>query len=150
MPFSLTVAIADVEKEVKTVVGWFAKVYSVLYKDEPTLVQIVDSTVSYVEIGLPIVLGVTGGAALDGPIDNILNEVVSDLKVVSATIYDFGASPTAASVLAGVQAQIASLESAANITNPATKAKLQLIINAVGSLYQLVLKAVASVTAPAA
>lgn len=150
MAFSIKAAIEDIEKVDKTVVGWLVKEYSAFYKSEPTIVQVVDSTIQYIEIGLPIVLGVTGGAALAGPIDAILNEAVSDLKVVSATIDDFGPSPSAASIIQGVQTELASLETAANITDPASKAKLQLIVNAVGSLYQLILKTIAAAPAVAA
>ena len=149
--FSIKAIIADIEKDEKTVVSWLAKEYEAFYKAEPELTVVVDNVVSYVELGLPIVLGATGGAALAGPIDAVLNEVIGDLKIVSATVYDFGAAPNVASVVAGVRTELSNLEQLAHITDPVKLAKLKLIVNAVGSLYQLILKAVApAVPTPAA
>ena len=133
-----------------TVVAWLAKEYTVFYKKEPAIESIVDSTVSYVEIGLPIVLGATGEAALDPIVEGVLNEAVGDLKVVSATIYDFGPSPNAASIVSSVQANLASLETAGHVKDPAKVAKLSLIVNAVGALAAVIAKAVAAAKAPAA
>jgi len=146
--FSLKAIVADVEKGRKTVVGWLVKEYSAFYKAEPTIETVVDDTVQYAEIGLPIVLGVTGGEALAPEVDDVLNDITSGLKVVSATIYDFGPSPTAASVLAGVQTNLQNLETVAGIKDPAKLAKLQLIVNAVGALGSLIAKAVAAAEAP--
>lgn len=140
---------SKVEGVEHTVVGWLVKEYAAFYKHEPAIDSIVDSTVQYVEIGLPIVLDVTGGAALEPAIEGVLNEVVSDLKVVSATIYDFGPSPTAASILSGVQENLASLETAGHVKDPAKLAKLKLIINAVGALATVIAKAIAAAAAPA-
>lgn len=149
MKLSITGIVKDIEGAEHTVVGWFAKEYAAFYKDEPKLEQIVDSTVNYVEIGLPIVLDVTGGAALAPEVDAVMNEVVSDLKVVASTVYDFGPSPSAASVLASVQSNLASLETVAGIKDPAKLAKLKLIVNAVGVLGQLIAKAIAAAKAAA-
>jgi hypothetical protein len=149
MAFSIKAVVADIEKDEKTVVSWLVAEYAKFYKDEPAIATVVDDTINYVELGLPIVLGATGGAALAAPIDNALNEIVSDLKVVSATIYDFGPAPNVASVIAGVQTELSSLETVAHITDPAKLAKLQLIVNAVATLYQLVLKAITPAATPA-
>ena len=125
-----------------TVVSWLVKEYAAFYNKEPEIDSIVDSTVQYVEIGLPIVLGVTGGAALEPAVEGVLNEVVSDMKVVSATVYDFGPSPSAASILASVQANLSSLETAGHIKDPAKLAKLDLIVKAVGALAAVIVKAI--------
>lgn len=133
---------AKVEGIEHTVVSWLVEEYAVFYKHEPKIVAIVDQTVQYVEIGLPIVLGVTGGEALAPEIEAVLNEITGDLKVVSATVYDFGPSPDAAALLASVQANLASLETAGHVKNPLLLAKLKLIVNSVGALAQIILKAV--------
>ena len=142
MAVSIKAVVADVEKVDKTVISWLVKEYSAFYKNEPELTTVVDNVVSYVELGLPIVLDATGEAALAAPVESVLSEVVSDLKVVSATVYDFGPAPNVASVIAGVQTELSSLETVAHITDPTKLAKLKLIINAVASLYQIVLKAI--------
>lgn len=139
---------SEIEGIEHTIVGWLAREYSAFYSKEPTIERIVDSTVQYVEIGLPIVLSVTGGAALDPAAEAVMNEVVSDLKVVSATVYDFGPSPNAASILSSVQTNLSSLETAGHIKDSAQIAKLKLIINAVGALGSVIAKAIAAAKAP--
>lgn len=138
----------DVKEAEHTVVSWLAKEYSIFYTKEPAIDSIVDSTVKYVEIGLPIVLGMTGGAALEPVIEGVLDEVVSDLKVVSSTVYDFGPSPTAATILSGVQSNLADLETAGHVKDPAKIAKLKLIVNAVGALAAVITKAIEAAKAP--
>jgi hypothetical protein len=142
--FSIKVAINDIEKDEKTFVGFLVKEYAEFYKSEPTLIQTIDTTVSYVEDGLAIVLPLVGVGTLAGPIDAIVEEAVTDLNRASALVYDFGPSPNAASIFAAVQTNLATLETSAHITNPATIAKVKLIINAIGTVAQLIAKAVAA------
>ena len=150
MSFSLKRLVTEAEGEVKTFVGWLVKQYTAFYKNEPTIIKTVDTVVSYAKDGLDIVLGVTGQTALAAPVDAIVTEAVTDLDRAAALVYDFGPSPTAASIFQAVQANLATLETAGHITNPATVAKIKLIINAVGTLAQIVAKAVAAATAPPA
>ena len=144
--FSIKAVIIDIEGSEKTFVSFLVKEYAEFYKNEPTLIQTVDTVVSYTEDGLAIVLPLAGEGALAGPIDAIVEEAVTDLNRASALVYDFGPSPTAASIFAAVQSNLVALETAGHITNPATIAKLKLIINAIGTVAQLIAKAVAAAT----
>jgi hypothetical protein len=146
MGFSIKAVISDIEGSEKTFVSFLVKEYAEFYKNEPTLIQTVDTVVSYTEDGLAIVLPLAGEGALAGPIDAIVEEAVTDLNRASALVYDFGPSPTAASIFAAVQSNLVALETAGHITNPATIAKLKLIINAIGTVAQLIAKAVAAAT----
>jgi hypothetical protein len=146
MGFSIKAVIIDIEGSEKTFVSFLVKEYAEFYKNEPTLIQTVDTVVSYTEDGLAIVLPLAGEGALAGPIDAIVEEAVTDLNRASALVYDFGPSPTAASIFAAVQSNLVALETAGHITNPATIAKLKLIINAIGTVAQLIAKAVAAAT----
>jgi hypothetical protein len=150
--FSINAVIGDIEGGAKTFVSFLAKAYSVFYKNEPTLIQVIDTTVSYAEDGLAIVLPLAGAGTLAGPIDAIVQEAVTDLNRASALVYDFGPSPNAASIFSAVQSNLATLETSAHITDPATIAKVKLIINAIGTVAQLIAKAVlaASTATPTA
>ena len=147
---------SDVTAIEHTVVGWFVKEYAIFYKVEPTLIQVADTTVQYVDIGLPIVLGATGYGSLDPVVQPIVDEIFSDLKVVSSTIYDFGPSPNTVSIVNSVQANLQALDTAGHVKDPASKAKLALIIKSVGALAEAIAAAVAKAsgqtptTAPAA
>ena len=149
MGFSIKAVISDIEGGAKTFVSFLIKTYSWFYKNEPTLIQVIDTTVSYAEDGLAIVLPLVGEGTLAGPIDAIVEEAVTDLNRASALVYDFGPSPNAASIFAAVQTNLSTLETAGHITNPATIAKVKLIINAIGTVAQLIAKAVLAVSAPA-
>ena len=150
MSFSIKAVIGDIEQGGKTFVSFLAKEYAAFYRSEPTLIQVVDTTVSYAEDGLAIVLPLAGVGTLDGPIDAVVQEAVTDLNRASALVYDFGPSPNAASIFAAVQSNLAGLETAGHITNPVTIAKVKLIINAIGTIAQLIAKAVAAASpAPA-
>jgi hypothetical protein len=143
MSFSIKAVIIDIEKGGKSFVSFLVKEYAAFYKSEPTLIQTIDTTVSYAEDGIAIILPLAGAGTLAGPIDAIVQEAVTDLNRASALVYDFGPSPNAASIFAAVQSNLAGLETAGHITNPVTIAKLKLIINAIGTIAQLIAKAVA-------
>ena len=145
--FSIKAVIGEIETAGNTFVSFLVKEYAAFYKNEPTLTKTIDTTVSYAECALAIVLPLAGEGALVGPIDAIVEEVVTDLNRASALVYDFGPSPTAASIFAAVQTNLATLETAGHITNPATVAKVKLIINAIGTVAQLIAKAVAAASA---
>lgn len=147
--FSVKAIVADIEKDGKTFVSWLVKEYASFYKNEPSLIQTIDTTVGYAEDGLAIVLGVTGQGALTAPIQAVVDEAVSDLNRAAALVYDFGPSPTAAGIFAAVQSNLASLETAGHVKDAATIAKVRLIINAVGTVAQLIAKAVAAATTSA-
>jgi len=147
MGFSIKAVIGDIESAEKTFVGFLVKEYSAFYKNEPTLIQTIDTVVSYAEDGLAIVLPLAGAGTLAGPIDAIVEEAVTDLNRASALVYDFGPSPNAASIFAAVQTNLSTLETAGHITNPATVAKVKMIINAIGTVAQLIAKAVAAASA---
>ena len=142
--FSIKTIIGDIEGATKTFVSFLVKEYAAFYKKEPTLIQTIDTTVSYAEDGLAIVLPLAGAGALAGPIDAIVEEAVTDLNRASALVYDFGPSPNAASIFAAVQTNLSALETSSHITDPATIAKVKLIINAIGTVAQLIAKAVAA------
>jgi hypothetical protein len=141
---SISAIVSEVEGKVKTVVGWLAKQFQKVYAKEPQIQQVVDAVVPYAEAGLDIILATSGEAAAVPEVNAVINEAQSDLKVVSALIYDFGPTPNASSIAAAVQANLASLETAGHIKDPATLAKLKLIINAVGNLSEIIAKLAAA------
>jgi len=142
--------IAKVEGAEKTFVGWIAKEYKALYSKEPEIEQVVDATIDYVEPALVIVLDAVGAGGLTPEVVSVINEAQADLKVVSALIYDFGPTPTAASIAASVASNLASIESAGHIKDTATQAKFALIVKAVGTLATSIANLVASQAAKSA
>lgn len=142
--FSLKAIVTEVEKDGKSFVSFLVREYAAFYKNEPTLIKTVDTTVSYAEDGIDIVLGMSGNGLLTPEVNAIIEEAVTDLNQAAALVYDFGPSPKAASIFAAVQNNLAALEKDGHIKDPVTQAKMKLIINAIGTLAQIIAKAVAA------
>ncbi len=140
---SFAAIVNDVEGANKTFIGWIVKEYAALYKNEPTIEQIVDTTINYAEPALIIILDAVGGAAVAPEVAAVITEAQADLKVVSALIYDFGATPTAASIAAAVKSNLSGLITAGHFKDAVTQAKFTLIVNTVGTLATAIATAVA-------
>jgi len=148
---SFAEVVSKVEGAEKTFAGWIVKEYKQLYLKEPEIEQVVDTVVDYAEPALIIALNDCGGAAVAPEVAAVISEAQSDLKVASALIYDFGATPTAASIVAAVKNNLASLLADGHVKDAATQAKFTLIINAIGVVATAIANAVANLAAkPAA
>ena len=113
--------------------GWVAKEFQKVFNALPTIEHVADTTFKYVVPALQIVLSTVAPeeAAVVAP---ILKEIQQDVTVVSGLIYDFGSSPTAASMVSAIETKLSDLLAAGHIKDAGLVAKVQLIINTVGSL----------------
>jgi hypothetical protein len=89
---------------------------------------------------LQIILGALDlpAAAIVGP---IIAEIQKDLHVASGLIFDFGASPQAATILQSVEANLQGLLDAGHIKDVALQGKITMVINTIGSLATSLLNA---------
>ena len=136
--------VSDVEGAEKTFIGWAVKEYAILYKNEPAIEVAVDEATNYAMPALVIVLDMCGGAAVAPEVEAVVNEAVSDLKIASGLIHDFGPTPQAVDIAAAVQSNLQGLETAGHIKDPVTQAKFALIIKTVGVLATAIANAVAA------
>ena len=113
--------------------GWVAKVWTKVVNEAPAIEHVADTVFSYVVPALQIVLGALDPEALAiaGP---IIKEIQKDVTVVSGIVFDFGASPTAANMVAAIEKDLSGLLEAGHIKDANLQAKIQLIVNTVGSL----------------
>jgi hypothetical protein len=113
--------------------GWVAKEWTKVFNAAPTIEAVADTVFKYVVPALQIILAAVApeDAAIVAP---IITEVQKDVSVVSGLIFDFGANPTAASMVAAIETDLTDLLTAGHIKDTALTAKLQLVINTVGSL----------------
>ena len=113
--------------------GWVAKEWTKVFNAAPKIEQIADTVFKYVVPALQIIL--TGLAPEDAAIvAPILQEVQKDVSVASGIIFDFGATPTAQGLVAAIEKDLNDLLAAGHIKDQALVAKVQLVVNTVGSL----------------
>lgn len=127
--------------------AWVAREWAKIISETPKIEKIADTVISYAAPALQLILGALDppAAAVVGP---IIAEIQKDLHVASGLIYDFGANPSAANILATVTKDLQGLLDAGHITNPDLVKKVTLIVNTVGSLATSLLQSLE--TAPAA
>lgn len=113
--------------------GWVAKEWQKIFNEAPAIEHVADTVFAYVVPALQIILGAVApeDAVIVGP---ILNEIQKAVTVVSGLIFDFGATPTAASMVAAIEKDLNDLLAAGHIKDAALVAKIQLIVKTIGSL----------------
>ena len=113
--------------------GWVAKEWTKLFAAAPAIEHIADTVFMYVVPALQIILGAVApeDAVIVAP---ILKEIQKSVTVVSGLIFDFGASPTTANMVAAIEKDLTDLLAAGHIKDAALVSKIQLIVNTIGSL----------------
>jgi hypothetical protein len=113
--------------------GWFARTWQKVVGEAPAIEKVADAVLGYSVPAIQIILGVL--APEEAPIVvPILTEVQKDLHIASGLIFDFGATPTASSMISAIEKDLTDLLSAGHIKDTALVAKIQLIVNTIGSL----------------
>jgi hypothetical protein len=134
-----------------TFTAWVAKGYAKLYADEPKIEAVADTTLKYAIPALQIIVGAEAGQPAAAEVGAVANEAVADLHAASGLIADFGATPTATSIVAGVQANLSGLLTAGHITNTTSVANVNKVVNTLGALVAVMPQAPTPATpAPAA
>lgn len=113
--------------------GWVAKTWQKIFATAPTIEHVADTVFAYVVPALQIVLGMVAPEEV-AVVTPIITEIQKSVSVVSGLIYDFGASPTAANMVSVIEKDLADLLAAGHIKDQALVAKIEGIVNTVGSL----------------
>jgi len=116
-----------------TFVGWFEKEITAIEKNAPTIERSAEATFTWATTGLTIIdTLLTAGS----PAAGIVGKAISDLKVASATVYDFGASPTAGGLIKDVVSNLSGLESVAGVKNASSVATVGKIVSTLATLAE--------------
>lgn len=121
---------------------WFEKEYTKLHSDLPEITDIADKVLPYVSLLLQVVIGAAAGAPAAAETGAILAKAQSDLDVANALVYDTGATPTAASAIGAVQANLSGLLSASQISNSTSVATVTKAVSELGMLASAISAAV--------
>lgn len=120
--------------ELKTFGHWAEGELEKLVGAAPKIEEVVDATLKYVGPALTIIASAIGGPVVGNVVNNVITEAQKDLLAASGLIKDFGANPTATSIIASVQANIAALLTDAHVTDPAHVASVNKIVSELAAL----------------
>jgi hypothetical protein len=134
---------SGIEKAVKSTAAWIEKEFTKVLKTTPTVLSIVDTTLSYTSVLIEIIVERLAGTADEEETAKVLAEVRADIKVVQAVLYDTGASATVSSLLDSIIANLTTLEKAGHISDTATVA----LISKVLTELDVITKKIESLTA---
>ena len=142
---SIFKGIANVEH---TFAGWAEKELAKLFKDAPKIVQVADAILTYVGPALQTIVTIEAGAPAGALIGKVIREAQSDLTAASGAIYDFGATPSAGSIINGVKNNLAALLAAGHVSNPASVANVNQVVNELDVLVTALAKVSANPPTP--
>lgn len=114
--------------------AWFAKEWTKVHAEAPTVVAIADKTLPYVSLLLQTVIGAEAGAPAAAVAGTILSKAQSDLDIANAVIYDTGATPTAVGAITAVQNNLTGILKATQVSNPTSVATVTKAVNELGTL----------------
>jgi hypothetical protein len=115
-------------KDLESFASKFEKDLEALWKKAPAVEKVAETTITFVGPILETIFTLAG----DGPAATVVGDIVSkaqqDLTAASALLSTIGPTPSVAGVISGVATNVASLETAANITDPKVVADIALVV----------------------
>ena len=97
--------------------AWAEKELLKLEGEAPTIEKVASAILTYAGPALQTVVTAEAGGAAGAIVGKVIGQAQSDLIAGSSLIYDFGAAPTAGSVIGSVVTNLGSLLTAGHITN---------------------------------
>lgn len=114
--------------------AWAEKELAALVGKAPAIEQVAASVLKYAGPALQTVVTAEAGGPAGALVGKIVADAQAGLTAASGLIYDFGASPTIASVVSSVQSNLGALLSAGHITNSTSVATVTKVVTELGSL----------------
>lgn len=141
---------SEIENAEHSTAAWIEKELLAIEKKEPAIASVTDATLKYVGLALQIGLGALGQTAVATEVGTVISQARADLLAVSATITDFGATPTAATAFAAVQTNLSTILTDADVKNTTTVASVTKAVSEIGILGAAVSTAASQISAAAA
>lgn len=128
---SIFSAIANAEH---TFAAWAEKELTALVNAAPTIEQVAEPVIKYAGAALQIAAGIELGSPAAAIVGSVVTQAQTDLLTASATIHDFGATPTAGSIIRAVINNLSGLLSAGHVSNPKSVDAVTKTVNSLGAL----------------
>ena len=114
--------------------AWAEKELAALVGKAPAVEQVIASVLKYAGPALQTVVTAEAGAPAGELVGKAVADAQAGLTAASGLIYDFGASPSFASVVSSVQSNLSALLSAGHVTNSNSVATVTKVVTELGSL----------------
>lgn len=114
--------------------AWAEKELALLVGKAPAVEQTVASILKYAGPALQTVVTAEAGAPAGAIVGKVVSDAQAGLIAASGLVYDFGASPSVASVVGSVQSNLSALLTAGHITNSTSVATVTKVATELGSL----------------
>ena len=114
--------------------AWAEKELTLLTGKAPAIEQTAASILKYAGPALQTVVSLEAGAPAGAVVGKVVSDAQAGLVAASGLIYDFGASPTTASVVGSIQSNLSALLSAGHVTNSTSVATVTKVASELGSL----------------
>jgi hypothetical protein len=114
--------------------SWLKTEWTKMFNAAPSVIHVADTVLKYAVPAISIIVGAEAGAPAAAIVASVGAEAQKDLLAVSGLIYDFGANPTTAGMVTGVQNHLSALLSAGHISNAGSVANVTKVVNALGDL----------------
>ena len=121
-------------KDEHTFAAYAEKELVKLFNEAPKIEEIASPILTYVGAALQIIVGAEAGAPAAAIVGSVIKQAQSDLVAVSGLIYDFGATPSASSIVSGVQSDLGSLLTAGHITNATSVSNVTKVVDSLSAL----------------
>lgn len=100
-----------------TFAAWAEKELAKLWTEAPKIEQVASSILTYAGPALQTIVTVEAGSAAGAIVGKVVAQAQADLTAAAGLVYDFGATPSVASVLTAVKNNLDALLSAGHVTN---------------------------------
>ncbi len=114
--------------------AWAEKELAALVGKAPAVEQVIASVLKYAGPALQTVVTAEAGAPAGALVGKVIADAQAGLTAASGLIYDFGASPSLASVVSSVESNLSALLSAGHVTNSNSVATVTKVVTELGSL----------------
>lgn len=117
-----------------TFAAWAETELAKLFSEAPKLEQIAGTVLTYAGPALQTIVTADLGAPAGAIVGKVIQQAQSDLTAAGGLIYDFGASPSVASILNAVKANLGALLTAGHVTNTASVATVTKVTGELSTL----------------
>ena len=128
----------DIASAEHTFAGWAEKEWTAVYKEAPTVEQVIAAVLKYAGPALQVVVSAELGNPAGEAVGKILGDTQAGLIAASGLVYDFGATPTVGGILSTVTSNLSSLLAAGHITNATSIATVTRIVNEINTVAAVV------------
>ncbi|MHB1673789.1 MAG: hypothetical protein ACYCSP_06010 [Acidobacteriaceae bacterium] len=136
-------------KDVHTFASWVERELAKLYGEAPKIEAIAGAVLKYAGPALQTVVSLEAGTAAGAIVGSVVKQAQSDLIVAGSLVHDFGATPSAGTVISSVQDNLSGLLAAGHISNPTSVATVTKVTGELGALVTAFPTATATATAAA-